>query len=64
MMQFNFKRFLIFLVVFIGGSFAGGYVNSFLGLSGGTGIFGYFMGIFVPVLIIYLFWEHYGKKQA
>lgn len=64
MMQFNLKKFLIFLVIFAGGSFAGGYINSFLGISGGTDIFGYFIGIFVPVLIMYLLWERFGKKQA
>ena len=63
-MQFDFKKFLIFLIVFIVGSFAGGYLNSFLGISPGTDIFGYLFGIFVPVLVIYLLWERFGKKQA
>jgi len=64
MLQFNFKKWLSFWVVFILGSFAGGYINSFLGISTGTDIFGYLFGIFVPVLIIYLIWERYGQKQA
>ena len=65
-MQFDLKKFLIFLLVFVGGSFAGGYVNSWLGIVPGSDLFSYTISIFVPVLIIYVVWQYYAasKKQA
>lgn len=62
--SFKVKELAIFFLIFVGGSFAGNFINDYFGLTTGEGMLAYAFSLCVPVLVIYLIWKYWGEKAS
>ena len=61
-MQFNIKELIIMFIVFLVGTWIGGWINDAIGISPTGDFVTVLIYAFIPFAVFYLIWKNYGRK--